>query len=329
MIAMIYLLLASISSLATIILSAFGSYVFSRKEFEKKKIYKYLSANSTLDAFIFVILFFFSFSQYYKFYDHKYSYLYFVVFCDYYIGACFSSVLKTASTYLNIVICFYRLLQITSLKNLNKKFKFEQVITLIVLLSIITTLPIFGLGTITTFGNTNESYYKRVKNNFTIYGYYLNDNIVTGRRIHNIICLTLIILPNIYILAYLLKFRQEISRRLNERNSSIVLDDQGIINQVQTTTSLSVNSLNNELKMSLVVILISIICVCDLLYKLVSQYFYFIRGGNHMEPIVVLFAHLSTCLLNSANILVYYLFNDAFKRKSKICLHLLIAYLCE
>jgi hypothetical protein len=302
------------------ILNMFGSYVFCRKELGKKSIYKYLSVNSAIDAFLFLISFFFSFSQYYKLCDHKYSYMYAVVFYDYYIVACFSSILKTASSYLNIAICYYRLLQITKFNYLNKKFKFKFVIILLITLSIVTTLSIFGLGTITKIDTMNETYYKKINNNLTMYGYYLNENIVFGRRVHNILSLILIILPNIYIFAYLFKFHKNVSMRLKERNSSTRQSGNGVNYQMPTILPTSDNSSNKELKMSLVVIFISLFCICDLLLKFVSQYFNFVNSEAQISPYGLILTHLSACIFHSANILVYYIFNDAFRRKSKQCL---------
>lgn len=297
MIDIICLTLLTIGCLFVTALNFFAYFVFKRKAFENKKIYKYLGVNSVVDALVVILRITLPFGWYYQQSKNLLSENYYFLFYNFYISVCFVAFIKGLSNYINVSISFYRFFEITHLNNINQKFEFKYVIVFLVFLAMITASPYLGLSKII---EVNNNLYVRVDTNLTIYGHDLKQIVVDSRRIHHLIVLTLIVIPNIGISVNLYRY---IKHKKNMTIETIELNYNRNYSEVK----------KHELKMTYLTLSISITCIFDTILKCTADLVYFIIGYSDTPNYVVYTFFSISHFLHSTNVIVYYLVNDAFK----------------
>lgn len=298
-----FLVISTLACLIVTILNLLSYLVLSGKDFKGNKIYRYLAANSAVDALSVILSIGVPYIMYFQFINHSLSRNYYILFYEHFVIRFFLSIVKSLSNYLNVAITFYRYFEITNRSHLNKKLKFKRVFLFLIFLSLLTTGPLLGIRKIV---ETNNRQYAKSDANLTIYGYDYKQTVVTWRRLHHFIVLILIIIPNIFISINLIKYIKLSKGKLDQ----IVVENVYLTNTAPDKDCLKNK---NELKMTYLVLIISFICIFDTLYKFLTQSLYFIKSYLTLFHYFFYLLLLSLYIFYSANIIVYFIINDAFK----------------
>jgi hypothetical protein len=319
----LYLIIGPISSITAIILNILAFIIFLKKEFTESKIYKYLSVNSLVDALFYLITILVPLSRCTVFCKWSVNEAYYLAIYEFYVAMCFGPVVKTFSTYMNIAIAFYRVVEISRFKNINRKCYVLIVCISLFMLAILTTLPLFLIKTIVRADDSKSNLIYIRKDvdfvlNSTILGYNLKKVIDTSRIVLNVICLTFIIIPNIYVFVYFKKqFKtRNMVKKLNRTQAEDLINKNINSSGNSKKKREDYDKINRqEMKLSALVILVSFMCILDLVFKVIAFHVTFQAEETSVKSkLGYLIAHLIAALSHSFNVLIYVLLNNNFRQ---------------
>lgn len=318
----IYLIIGPIFSIITILLNILAFFIFLKKEFEESKIYQYLSLNSLADALVYIVTILVPLSKCTHACYWSLNESYFLAMYEFYGAICLGTVVKTFSTYLNIAIAFYRVIEISRFKSLNRKCNVLYTSIVLLLLAALMTIPLFLMKTIVRVNNPrNNLFYTRQDNiifiNQTIFNNELKSAISSSRIIINLLYLSLVIIPNIIVLIFFKKqFKtRNLVKKLNSSQAHDLINEHAkrAGNGIKKISNYD-NSTKQEIRLSAMVIMISFICVLDHAFKITSFYFSFKANEDSMKSKLGYFIlHLSGSLYHSFSVLIFYFLNKNFR----------------
>lgn len=328
---LVYIILIPLFSVIGIVLNIISSIIFNKKEFKNNKFFKLLSIISIIDAIILFLLVFLPITQYCNICNLinnnclLLSYLFRIY--EHYVVICLIKFLKTLRSLLTISISFYRLFSLKNCLKLIDNFNFIIYFCLLVFISSITTIPIVFFKEISL---QNSTYVlinsKLLLNN----NYYLILFILTGPFI-SFLTLIIILSINIFICFYLKKLYNSqksmrklstlVAMRLIKRYSLSYNGEQQ--NQSENKTIKYEQITNREIKITILVIVLSILACIDRLLIFVSYYLFYLFGLNsHNFKFFLLIIHFLWIITHILNIFVHYCFNDNFSIIFKSFFHI-------
>jgi hypothetical protein len=309
----IFLIFGTILGALTSIIHFCSAFIFTRNDFKHKKIFQYIAANSAIDGCLFILATIYPTYVYFRNYFTNLSILYFLQCFDYYFITCFGATLKRLGENLSISIAFYRLIELSRYRQLNKRINFKFVLLMLLILSLIMTSHIYIWNKIVLSGNGTS--YERQINHISLFGYNFFSITIAYGYIMGILNIIIIFMTNLYIVILLKKLYSN-RRQLLRLNTT---QAQRLLSQNQSETTITCNDLlqitNNEIRISLLVSSISTIFALNMFMKLFSMYVRFFYEMNSIQQKHGIFLnHFLVCILNLLHFLCYYYLCSDFRK---------------
>jgi hypothetical protein len=311
----LYCWIGPLLAILTSALLFISSIVFLKDDFKDRPIFKYISINSACDGFREILSILFPLLSCLKQQNKNQIMSYYLETLSYGV-ICLSITIKAISEHLSITIAFYRLIELSRFRQINKKLNFKIVIICLVGLSILTTCPVYTWSKIVL--SENGTTYKRKENTIFINGINFTQKTILMRRILNFINFILVILPNIKILIVLRNLYKK--RRFVLRLTSPVQTRELTSNLFQESNSLLsctrlLNSTNKEIRVSLLVGSILAVSTIDIIFKSIFQYTTFV--SLNYQKLGFFFLLFCYCFLDLLNIISYFCFSLEFRNNFK------------
>lgn len=294
------------------------SFTFSKKDFQAIRIYKFISFNSAIDGSFFILATVSQTISYLETIELDENWSFLLKFLTLYLILCLGAILKTLSEYISISVAFYRLIELSRFRMLNRRTNFKIVIVCLLILSLLTTWPIFIMNKIELI-NKNGSIYEIQPNKVLLNGHNVTQITIYIRFLLSFINLLLLLLPNIYFIFILVTLYRKRSalKKLNASKAQRLISQNNNVNRTRCVRLLKITK--REICVSLLVGSISIVFILDFALK---YFFYFLMLRYSAYSLNIKkyrnFVHnMCYCLIYLINFCCYYFISPEFKRNFK------------
>lgn len=307
---LIHLVIGSLTAALTSASLFFSAFIFTRKDFKDRKIFKYIAANSAVDGLLFILATLFPI---FFFVRKKIDSIKVV---DHFVIKCFGSSVKKLSENLSLAIAVYRFLGLSGFQYTNTRVSFKLVFVGLIFLSFLMTIHVYVWKTVVQ--RDNGTIQVELVGNSSFLGFnYIQTSIYYSSLI-SIINILLILLSNAFIVFKLIKLY--LNRRYLIKLSSS--QAQRFLTENDSQASKSCFKLlcltNQEIRMSLLIVLISILFVLNMMMKHFSIFVLFFLNVNSSQQENALFInHYGVCFLNLLNVVCYYNLSNDFRKNVK------------